>query len=89
MNEFEPLEMPEETDTGFWVITVQSEEYRQLFRDIKVREGVFWGDEDNWTTANFRTEEEALFTARIYYKRYGFNYDTGEVVVGSQVMRFK
>lgn len=89
MNDFEPLERPEETNLGFWVITVQSEEYRQLFRDIKVREGNFWGDEHNWTTAHFQTEDAAEDAARIYYKRYGFNYDTGEVMVGSQVMRFK
>ena len=89
MNDFEPLERPEETGNGFWVITVQSEEYRQLFRDIKVREGNFWGDENNWTTAHFRTESAAIDAARIYYKRYGFDYDSGMEIVGSQVMRFK
>lgn len=89
MNDFEPLEIPEETENGFWVITVQTEEYRQLFRDIKVREGNFWGDEDNWTTAHFCTEDAALDAARIYYKRYGRNYDTGDVKAVSQVMRFK
>ena len=95
MIDFEPLELPEETDDGLWVVTVQSEEFRQLFHDCKIHDGNYWGADYNWTTAMFCTEAGAFTFAKLYYHRYGKVYPNGESLDGSlklndgsQVMNF-
>ena len=95
MIDFEPLELPEETDDGLWVITVQSEEFRQLFHDGKIHDGNYWGEADNWTTSLFHSESAVVECAERYYHRYGVVYPYGESLDGSlklndgsQVMNF-
>lgn len=95
MIDFEPLELPEETDDGLWVVTVQSEEYRQLFHDGKIHDGNYWGDDDNWTTSLFCTEEGAFDCAKRYYHKYSVTYPNATALDGSlklndgsQVMNF-
>ena len=95
MIDFEPLELPEETDSGLWVITVQTEEYRQLFHDGKIHDGNYWGGVDSWTCSMFYSEVVAVECAERYYRKYGVRYPYGESLDsseklndGSQIMNF-
>lgn len=94
MCEFEPLAPPEETDEGKWVVTVQSEEYRQLFPDIIIREGNYFDDGNNYMTAFFDNKQSAQYAAELYYISYGFDYTADSSCqaehnqVTSQVMVF-
>lgn len=63
---FEPLALPEETDEGYWVVTVQSEEYLQLHDDGGLYEGI----DCNGASAYFDRECEAFSMACNYYTSY-------------------
>ncbi len=91
---FEALELPEETDDGFWVITVQAEDYRQLHSNGKVYDGID-GIDDNGASAYFDSEEFAIDTAVEYYHNHGRNYfdfdinSSQSMNEGSLVMNFE
>lgn len=97
MSEFEPLERPEETDDGKWVVTVKSEEFRQLFDDGKVHDGNYYDDGKVYATSFFDNELSAHYAATIYYIEHGYDYlegcyslDGEKIIleVESQVMKF-
>ena len=67
---FEPLELPEETDEGYWVVTVRSEEYLQLHLDGGLYEGI----DCNSSTAYFDSECDAFSKSCDYYSSYEIAY---------------
>ena len=67
---FEPLALPEKTDEGYWVVTVQSDEYLQLHDDGGLYEGI----DCNGASAYFDSECTAFNMSCQYYASYEVLY---------------